>query len=266
MIVAGVDIGSLSAKAVIMKDDELLAWNVILTKPDSAATAQETMNLALKKAGLSQDKVEYIVSTGYGRVNVPFAHKNMTEISCHALGTHWLFPEVRTILDMGGQDCKAIRCDEHGNVVNFAMNDKCAAGTGRYLERIANMLRLPLEEMGPLSLQTVEGPVAIERYCVVFAERNVQLLLRQGKHRNDVLAGACDAIMERTYYLLARVGIEAAFSVSGGVAKNVGVVKRLEKKLGLKAHIAQEPQIIGALGAALFARKLLRKSRGLEYH
>jgi predicted CoA-substrate-specific enzyme activase len=266
MIVAGIDIGSLSAKAVIMEDDELLSWSVILTKPDSVETAQETMSQALKNVGLFQDEIEYIVSTGYGRVNVPFAQKNMTEISCHALGSHWLFPEVRTILDMGGQDCKAIRCDEHGNAVNFAMNDKCAAGTGRYLERIATMLRLPLDKIGPLSLQTIKGPVLIDSYCVVFAERNVQLLVRQGKHRNDILAGACEAVAERSYSLLARVGIEEAFSVSGGVAKNLGVVKHLEKKLGLKAYIAQEPQIIGALGAALFARNLLRKSRGLECH
>jgi predicted CoA-substrate-specific enzyme activase len=261
MIVAGIDIGSLSAKAVIMEDDELLSWSVILTKPDSVETAQETMSQALKKAGLSQDKIEHIVSTGYGRVNVPFAQKNMTEISCHALGSHWMFPEVRTIFDMGGQDCKAIRCDEHGNVVNFAMNDKCAAGTGRYLERIAAMLRLPLDEIGPLSLQTVNGPVMIDDYCVVFAERNVRLLLRQGKHRNDILAGACEAIAGRSYSMLARVGIEEAFSVSGGVAKNLGVVRYLEKRLGVRAHIAQEPQIIGALGAALFARNLLHKSR-----
>jgi predicted CoA-substrate-specific enzyme activase len=258
MIVAGIDIGSLSAKAVIMKDDELLSRSIILTKPDSLETSREVMDQALKKASLSPEQIEYIVSTGYGRVNVPFAQKNMTEISCHALGSHWLFPEVRTILDMGGQDCKAIRCDQHGNVVNFVMNDKCAAGTGRYLERIAAMLRLPLDKMGPLSLQTIKGPIRIDSYCAVFAERNVQLLLRQGEHRNDILAGASEAIAERAYSLLARVGIQEAFSMSGGVAKNLGVVRYLEEKLGLKAHIAQEPQIIGALGAALFARNSLR--------
>lgn len=262
MIVAGVDIGSLSAKAVIMEGEKLLSWSIILTRPDSVETAREVMDQALRNADLSLDRIEYIVSTGYGRVNVPFAQRNITEISCHALGSHWLFPEVRTILDMGGQDCKAIRCDEHGRVTNFAMNDKCAAGTGRYLERIGAMFRLSLDEIGPLSLQTIEGPVQIDSYCVVFAERNVQLLVRQGKHRNDILAGACNAIVERIYSLLARVGVQEAFSMSGGVAKNSGVLKRLEDKLGVRAYIAQEPQIVGALGAAIFARDLLRKSRG----
>jgi predicted CoA-substrate-specific enzyme activase len=254
MIVAGVDIGSLSAKAVIMEGEKLLSWSVILTGPDSVEIAREVMGQALRNAGLSLDRIEYIVSTGYGRVNVPFAQSNITEISCHALGSHWLFPEVRTVLDMGGQDCKAIRCDEHGRVTNFAMNDKCAAGTGRYLERIAAMLRLPLDKIGPLSLQIIDGPVPIASYCVVFAERDVQLLVRQGKHRNDILAGASEAITDRIYSLLAQVGVQEAFSVSGGVAKNSGVVKRLEHKLGVRAYIAQEPQIVGALGAAVFAR------------
>lgn len=261
MIVSGIDIGSLSTKAVIMKDDKLLSWSIALTTPDSVATARAVLGRALEKANLSQEQIEYVVSTGYGRVNVPFAQKNMTEISCHAMGSHWLSPEIRTILDMGGQDCKAIRCDERGNVVDFVMNDKCAAGTGRYLERIAAMLRLPLDEIGPLSLETVEGPALIDNYCVVFAERNVQMLVRQGKHHNDILAGACDALTEKCYTLLSRVGIEEAFSISGGVAKNLGMVRRLEKKLGLKAHVAPEPQIIGALGAAHFATNLLRKSQ-----
>lgn len=261
MIVAGIDMGSLSAKAVIMEDERLLSSSIILARPDSTETAQEVMDQVLRNTGLSLCRIENIVSTGYGRVNVPFARKNITEISCHALGSHWLLPKVRTILDMGGQDCKVIRCDEHGNVVSFAMNDKCAAGTGRYLERIGAMLAVPLNDIGPLSLKTIEGPVPIGTYCVVFAERNVQLLVRQGKHQNDILAGVCDAITERIYSLLVRVGVQEAFSISGGVAKNVGVVKRLEDKLGVRAYIAQEPQIIGALGAALFAKDLLRKSR-----
>ena len=254
MIVGGVDIGSLSAKAVIMEGEKLLSWSIILTRPDSIETAREVMEQALKNVDLSLDQIKYIVSTGYGRVNVPFAQKNITEVSCHALGSHWLFPEVHTVLDMGGQDCKAIRCDEHGRVMSFAMNDKCGAGTGRYLERIGAMLGLSPDEIGPLSLQTIEGPVLINSYCAVFAERNIQLLVRQGKHRNDILAGACEAITERIYSLLARVRVQEAFSISGGLAKNSGVVKRLENKLGVRAYIAQEPQIVGALGAALFAR------------
>jgi predicted CoA-substrate-specific enzyme activase len=261
MIVAGIDIGSSSSKAVIMKDDRLLAWSIILTRPDTVEPAQEVMDKALSDAGLSPDRIEYIVSTGYGRVNVAIAQKNITEISCHALGSHWIFPEVHTILDMGGQDCKAINCDEQGKVTAFTMNDKCAAGTGRYLERIAKILRVPLEEIGPLSSQTTGEPVRIDSYCAVFAERDVQLLVRQGKHKNDILAGACEAITERICSMLARVEMREAFSISGGVAKNSGVVKRLEDRLGVVACIAQEPQIVGAIGAALFAGKLCRTRR-----
>jgi predicted CoA-substrate-specific enzyme activase len=261
VIVAGVDIGSLSAKAVIMEGNKLLSWSIILTSPDSPKTAQRVMVQALGNAGLTLDRIEYIVSTGYGAVNVPFAQSKITEIACHALGSYWLFPTVRTILDMGGQDCKAIRCNEQGRVVNFAINEKCAAGTGRYLERIAAMFQLSLNDIGPLSLKVIEGPIQIASHCVVFAERDVQLLIRQGKHRNDILAGACEAITERISSILAQVGVQEAFSISGGVAKNVGVVKRLEDKLRVKAHIMQEPQIAGALGAALFAKNMLRGSQ-----
>jgi predicted CoA-substrate-specific enzyme activase len=260
MLVAGIDIGSSSSKAVIMEDNKILDWSIVSTRPDTVAPAQTVMDLALQRAGLSIIDIGYIVSTGYGRVNVPFAQKKVTEISCHALGSNWTFPEVRTILDMGGQDCKAINCDEQGKITAFAMNDKCAAGTGRYLERIAAMLRIPLDEIGPLSLQTVEGTVRIDSYCAVFAERDVQLLIRQGKHRNDILAGACEAITDRICSLMARIETREAFSISGGVAKISGVVKRLENRLGVRALVAPEPQIIGAIGAALFAERFSKKS------
>lgn len=262
MITAGIDIGSLSAKAVVMKDSEIVSWSVILTGPDSAEAARRVTDCALNSSGLRFDDLEYIVSTGYGRVNVPFAQRNVTEISCHARGAHWLCPEVRCILDMGGQDCKAIRCDDKGRVVDFAMNDKCAAGTGRYLERVAATLEIPLNEIGPLSLRLVEGPVSISSYCTVFAQTDILLQLREGRHRNDILAGACDAISARVQSLLERVGVEEAFMITGGVAKNIGVVKRVEERLGVKAHIPFEPQIVGALGAAVLAREALLARAG----
>jgi len=258
MFVAGVDIGSLSAKALIMEDGEIRGWSIILTGPDSVESATEVMGLAVEKCHLSLEEIDYTVSTGYGRVNVPFAQANITEISCHARGSHWLFPEVRTILDMGGQDCKAIRCDERGRVTDFAMNDKCAAGTGRYLERVASTLNLGLEEIGPLSLQPVEGPLPISNFCVVFAENDIIKLVREDKPPNDILAGAHEAIVSRVRTLLQRVGVEEALCVSGGVAKNAGVIRRLEEQLGLKALIAAEPQVVGALGAALFAADRLK--------
>jgi predicted CoA-substrate-specific enzyme activase len=203
--------------------------------------------------------MDFIVSTGYGRIVIPFANKNISEISCHAKGANYFFPSVRTILDMGGQDCKAIRCDAIGKVTDFVMNDKCAAGAGRSMGIMAELVDVPLEKLGELSLQTVKGPVPISSTCVVFARSEVLGYLRQGFHKNDVLAGACEALASRVYGLLKRVGIEEDFVISGGIAKNIGVVKRLEDMIGLKAKICFEPQIVGALGAAIFAREILEK-------
>ncbi len=259
MIVAGIDLGSLSAKAVILKDNEILSWSVILTTPDSDATASKVLALALKD--LSPKDIEYTVSTGYGRFNVAFAGKRVSEISCHARGTNYFFPQVRTILDVGGQDCKAIRCDDKGNVISFIMNDKCAAGSGRFLERIAATLELPLEQIGPLSLEPVCEALTISSFCTVFAENDILTLLRQGKRQSDILSAAHDGLAERLVTQLGRVGITPEFSMSGGVANNEGIVKRLEQRLGMKANRAFEPQIVGAVGAALFARDLLAKRK-----
>ena len=260
MIVAGIDIGSSSAKCVILEDNKIISTSIIPTGPSSTETAHQVMEKALNTYGLSLVNLNYIVSTGYGRINVPFAQKNITEISCHARGIVAVFPNVRTILDMGGQDCKAIQCAENGNVLKFLMNEKCAAGTGRYLERIAVVLKVPLENIGSLSLQTIEGPSTISSYCTVFAEGDVITLLRQGTHVNDILAGVCDALAERTQTLIKRLGLIGDFSICGGIAKNIGIVKRLERNLGVSANIAPEPQIIGALGAALFAQDLAEKA------
>jgi predicted CoA-substrate-specific enzyme activase len=259
VIVAGIDIGSSSAKAVIMEDSGILSSSIIPTGPSSTETAQQVMEKALSN-GLSLEDVKYIVSTGYGRVNVPFAQKNITEISCHARGIVEVFPDVRTILDMGGQDCKAIHVNEKGNVLKFLMNEKCAAGTGRYLERIAVALSIPLEDIGGLSLQS-ETPAEISSYCTVFAEGDAITLLRQGTPVNDILAGVCESLAERTQILIKRLGLVEDFSICGGIAKNIGIVNRLERNLGVKAHIASEPQIIGALGAALLAQDLARKTQ-----
>jgi predicted CoA-substrate-specific enzyme activase len=256
LIFAGIDIGSSSAKAVILENSCILSTSVIPTGIDSAETARQVMDQALNSKGISLQDIKYIVSTGYGRIQVPFAHKTITEISCHARGINSTLPGVRTILDMGGQDCKAIRCDERGKVLKFLMNDKCAAGTGRYLERVAGALSIPLQDIGELSLQIVEGPVEISSYCAVFSQDDVILLVRQGKHINDILAGVCEALAERTQNLILRLGLVEDFSICGGIAKNIGIVKRLEKNLGVKVFLAPEPQMIGALGAAYFAQDL----------
>jgi benzoyl-CoA reductase subunit A len=261
MITGGIDIGSLSANFVILDDEGIIAQCTILTGSDSTQTSWELLRqtLVASQTDLKMEDIDYIVTTGYGRTVVPFSHASITEISCHARGNSWLCPGVRTILDMGGQDCKAICCDAKGKVTNFVMNDKCAAGTGRYLERVASTLGISLDMFGPLSLEPVEGPAAISNFCTVFAQRDIVLLMRQGVHRNDILAGACEAIVKRILPLLQRVGIEEVFAISGGVAKNIGVVRRLEEEIGLKAYIASDPQIVGALGAALFARILALK-------
>ena len=258
MLTCGIDIGSLSSEAVLFADGNIAAYSIIRTGPESAQTAVMALEEALKNTGIRKKDIEFTVSTGYGRVIVPFADKNITEIACHARGAHYFFPSVRTILDMGGQDCKAIRCDEKGKVTNFLMNDKCAAGTGRSMEVMASLLQVRLEEIGPLSLKACGEPVKISNTCVVFAKSEVLSLIRQGVNINDILAGLCDGIAERVKALIRMVGVEEDFVISGGISKNAGVVKRLEKKLGVTAHISFEPQIVGAVGAALFARDLLQ--------
>lgn len=266
MFFAGVDVGSLSADTVIMDDGKVVAYSVLPTGGDSTNAAYKAMEVALNQGALQLEDMAYTVATGYGRVNVPFARENVTEISCHARGAHWLFPSTRTILDMGGQDCKAIRCDEQGNVVDFAMNEKCAAGTGRYLEIIAEVLEMRLEEIGPRSLEAKQE-VGISSACAVFARSEVLSLVRKGVPKNDVLGGIHEAIVRRVLSLIMRVGIEKDFIITGGIAKNIGVVRRLEKRMGLDAKIPTEPQIVGALGAALFAEERFRsgsqKTRGV---
>jgi predicted CoA-substrate-specific enzyme activase len=194
-------------------------------------------------------------------VVVPFADRNLTEITCHARGAHYFTPTVRTILDMGGQDCKAIRCDDKGKVTRFLMNDKCAAGTGRSMEVMAGLLGIRLEDIGPLSLQATGEPVKVSNTCVVFAKSEVLSLMRQGEPTSNILAGLCDGVADRVKSLVRIVGLEEDFVISGGISKNVGVVRRIEEKLGVKAHICFEPQIVGAVGAALLAADLLKRKR-----
>ncbi len=259
MITCGVDVGSLTGEAVILADNEIAAYSIVRTGPESAQTALEALEEALKETAVRREEIEYTVATGYGRVVVPFADQNITEITCHARGAHFFTPTVRTILDMGGQDCKAIRCDERGKVKNFLMNDKCAAGTGRSLEVMASLLGIRLEDLGPLSLKDGGKPVKISNTCVVFAKSEVLSLMRQGEPTEQILAGLCDGVAERVKSLLKIIGVEEDFVISGGISKNIGVVKRIEEKLVVKAHICSEPQIVGAVGAALLARDILLK-------
>jgi benzoyl-CoA reductase subunit A len=259
MITCGVDVGSLSAEAVLLSGEEILSYSVVRTGPDSARTAHEALGEALQRAGVVPGAIDYTVATGYGRVVVPFAQRHLSEITCHAKGAHHLFPQVRTILDMGGQDCKAVRCDPRGKVTAFLMNDKCAAGTGRALEVIAGLIQVPLEEIGARSLAFEGKPARISNTCVVFAKSEVLARMREGVSTEEILAALCEGVAERVAGLIRRVGLEEAFAITGGIAKNTGVVRRIEGMLGVQALIGAEPQIVGALGAALFARELLGK-------
>jgi len=261
LITAGVDVGSVSSQAVIVIDGKLYAFSNMRTGSDSPTSALKAMDWAMEGTGMTPDDLGFVIGTGYGRVNVPFAHKAITEIACHARGANYMYgPTVRTVLDMGGQDCKVIRCDEKGKVTAFAMNDKCAAGTGRGMEVFADLLAVPIEDVGELSFQVEEEPPPVSSTCVVFAKSEASGLLRSGWPKNKVLAAYCSAMAHRVVTLLQQVGIEEKFAVTGGIAKNIGVVRRLENEIGIKAlPPTLDTQIAGGLGAALFGQRLLKK-------
>lgn len=254
MFFAGIDIGSRGAKGAIMENGKVLSYSICDTGPDSVKTAQMTFDEAAKGTGLSVKDMSYVVATGYGRVLVPFSNANISEISCHAKGAHWYYPSVRTILDMGGQDCKAIACNEEGRVTNFIMNDKCAGGTGRFLEVMADVLQLRLEDIGRVSLESKEK-IGFNTICAVFAKSEALALVKKGVAKSDILAGLHDAIATRCLNLLKRTSIEKDFTITGGISKNAGMVRKIEEKVGLKPVLADDPQIVGAVGAALFARE-----------
>lgn len=252
MYVLGIDSGSTSTNAVILDHHrQIVASAVIRTGAKSADSAQKILQLVLEQANLQQQDIACIVSTGYGRISIPYANRNVTEISCHAKGAHFLNPSVRTILDIGGQDSKAIHINSEGEVTDFVMNDKCAAGTGRFLEMMARTLEISMDELGPVSMNWKED-IEISSMCSVFAESEVISLIARNKEKSDIAHGLHKAIAGRAISLMRRVGLESQFMMTGGVAKNIGVVKTLEEKLGEKLFIYKNPEIVGALGAALY--------------
>ena len=263
IISAGVDVGSVSTQAVIMVDGKIYCYSSMRTGSNSPDSANNAMDWALEGTGLSLDKIKFVVGTGYGRVNVSFAGRAITEIACHARGANFIYgPAIRTVLDMGGQDCKVIRCDQRGKVTAFLMNDKCAAGTGRGMEVFADLLQVHINDVGKMSLQVDEEPEPVSSTCVVFAKSEAVGLLRKGWPKEKVLAAYCSAMAHRVVTLLKRLGIEEKFAITGGIAKNIGVVKRIEDELKLKApEPSIDPQLAGAIGAALFAKALVEKER-----
>jgi len=260
VIVAGVDIGSLTAKAVILQDNDILAYAIFPTGSDVGGVAGHTLSAALDKAGLRQDQLAAVVATGYGRAKVPPAGKSVTEITCDAKGAHHLFPETRMVIDIGGQDSKVISRDREGRVVDFAMNDKCAAGTGRFLEVMAQALGIELSELGAVSLRH-KKPLVISSMCTVFAESEVISLIAEGYAREDILNGLHQAIASRVSAMAQGLRVENMVTLSGGVAKNTGVVQALKQNLKVRVKVPPEPQIIAALGAAICAREMAGQRR-----
>jgi (R)-2-hydroxyacyl-CoA dehydratese activating ATPase len=258
---AGIDIGSTMTKVVVTDQEQILASIIGPTGAEHRHLALKVMEEALQKSGLTLEGLDFIVATGYGRINVPFADKQITEITCHARGIKSLFPMARIIIDIGGQDSKGIKLDAQGKVANFIMNDKCAAGTGRFLEVIAETLGVRLEEMGEISSRA-KTYVKISNTCTVFAEHEVTSRLAEGTPIPEIVAGLHVSIAGRVVNMVRQLGLEKEVVVTGGGAKNFGLVKAIEEQVGFAVKIPPEPLLTGALGAALVGHDFLK--RGLK--
>jgi predicted CoA-substrate-specific enzyme activase len=253
-LTAGIDIGSITAKAAILQGNELLGTRVIFTGYNAETAGRRVFEELIAELGLAPAAVVRIVATGYGRKSVTMADRAVTEIMCHAAGARYLDPSIRSLIDIGGQDSKAVVMDENGRVTNFTMNDKCAAGTGRFLEVMARALEADLDEFGALSLQA-ERPAKISSLCTVFAESEVISLIAKGETRENIIAGIHEAIASRVSAMANRIGLIAPILMTGGVARNIGVVRALEKVIGMPFAVSPRAQVAGAIGAACLARE-----------
>lgn len=247
---AGIDIGSNTAKAAIMDHGRLLGTHVVATGYNAEAAGRRVFEELLASLGRAAADVERVIATGYGRKSVTIADKTVTELMCHATGAHFLDPSIRSLIDIGGQDSKAIVMDEKGRMTNFTMNDKCAAGTGRFLEVMARAMEADLDAFGALSLKA-EKPAKISSICTVFAESEVISLISRGETRENIIAGIHEAIASRVAAMATRIGIRTPLMMTGGVSQNVGVVHALEKATGLPIIVSPLAQLAGAIGAAL---------------
>jgi len=254
---AGIDIGSTMTKVVIMNDG-IISSIIGPTGPEQRRLANRVMENALNQAGLPFEAITYLVATGYGRINVPFADKQVTEISCHAKGVAHLFPRCKTIIDIGGQDSKGITID-HGRPTDFVMNDKCAAGTGRFLEVIAEALGITIQDLGGMALKSNQ-PAQISNICTVFAEQEVVARLAEGVPLNDLVAGILESLASRISRMVNRLKVANEVVITGGGAKNAGLVKALSNKLGYATLVPPEPLITGAVGAALLGKDIVQKA------
>lgn len=249
-IAAGIDIGSLSTDAVLFSEKRIISSCVVPTGANVEEAALSAYEQVLKQAGLKKEDINIVISTGYGRNSISFTNKAITEITCHAVGARFLFNDVRTVIDIGGQDSKVIKLSLEGRVEDFAMNDKCAAGTGRFLEVMARSLGTNVQEMGQLSLES-KSDIKVSSTCTVFAESEVVALVAGGASKQDIINGLHNAVSERIIGMVKRLCALPTFVFTGGVAKNIGVAKAVEAGLGYKIYIPSDPQIVGALGAAI---------------
>lgn len=265
MIVAGFDLGSATSKIVIVKDDHLVSYSIFSSSARPETTANMVLNDALKKAGLkSIDNIDYIMGTGYGRLKIPFLNANMSEIACHARGAVSLRSTVRTIIDIGGQDCKAISVNDKGKVIEFAMNDRCAAGTGRFFESMSRAMECTLEDISSSANQG-PNPVNISSQCSVFAESEVVSLIYDGIAFENIIAGINNSVACRLISMINKVGLTEELVLTGGCAKNSGLAMAIERLLGIKPKLLPiDPQLIGAIGAALFAIEKLSSGKTIN--
>ncbi|MDH3497490.1 MAG: acyl-CoA dehydratase activase [Gemmatimonadota bacterium] len=258
---AGVDVGSTQTKAVLIDEDRRIVSRALTdTGANVIQAAERSFREALAAGNLPEEEVEYVVGTGYGRYKVTFGNTQVTEISCHGRGAAHMFPATRTVIDMGGQDTKAIRVSPTGEIQDFCMNDKCAAGTGRFLGAASSALDIPLPDLGPTALRG-DRPVKISTTCTVFAESEVLSWLGKGKRIEDILLGVHQSIAARSAGLLRRVGVEEEVTFTGGVARNVAMIAALEERIGARVNVSEESHYMGALGAALFALDRILASR-----
>jgi predicted CoA-substrate-specific enzyme activase len=255
----GIDSGASATKAIIINEDgKIVSYTIVPSGINFKVSSEEALRKTLESSRLSLKDISYTVSTGYGRALVN-AKSVSSEIACISRGIHKLFPSVRTVIDVGGQDSKAVRIDENGRVLDFVMNDKCAAGTGRFLEVMSSILGKPIEELSRLHFKSSK-PIKISSTCTVFAESEVISHISQGSGIEDAIAGLHEAIAERVYNMSSRIGFEKDLAFTGGVAKNRGFVDALSKKIGVAPKLPEEPQIICAFGAALAAIKKHKES------
>jgi (R)-2-hydroxyacyl-CoA dehydratese activating ATPase len=263
MLVAGIDAGSNTIKVVLMEGNQILSHRIAKAGANSLAVVNDSIKKALKDHKKKMEELVSIVSTGYGRDNIPFSTFQATEIFCHAVGVIRSMPQVRTVIDIGGQDSKVIYLDNSGQVVDFVMNDKCAAGTGRFIEMLALVLETPLEEMGRLSIKA-KNEITISNTCTVFAESEVISYLAKGFPKEEIISGVHHAIVTRILAMTRRREIRGEVCLTGGVAKNIGVVRWMGKELGQSLCIPEEPQLTGAIGAALIALEKTSRKGGRD--